>query len=801
MALTAPERPNPAGGPTPPPGLFQAVRQRMFGHQPEGTPAGQEDPYAVFLGEEGSAAALKLLETTLKASESGREQFERSWWRSLLYIRGRQWIYWDTGAREFRDKRMYKWIPRPVTNITRTAWLTIRSMCAAIRLNITARPMGKATKNVVAADVASQLVQPLYDEHQMKAKVMPTADSWAIILGNAYLYTHWDPHDTTHMEEQSMWGCNLCGQAYTSADIVAAQQKCPGCGAEGSELNETGEMSMQPVGRGKTIAVSPLELRLPMYAQDFDQVDCLVWPVFRPRHKVENEYPPELTARVQWTTSVQQRGLQLYRQLTTLADTVDSGAGVTDAQMGSGPANNVEGTVEQHLWMKPTKQYPEGIYIRFLGETQPIPVLLPGQRPTMPFRRKKDNAPIWPWIHYPFESSPGSLYAEGALGPVCAKNEQINKLDSMAELMIKRMGNPVWTEPKGSEVERLTGDIGLIIRYQQTGQNGKPERIDGLPVNNSIFQLRAMHKEDVQEAVGTQDVLAGGKPPGVEAYSALELLDQRGRARFESLFAMRATALAKWYENALELERTYGPGTRTIAVMGPNQKWAFKNFENAQLDGDVAIIFDDSSSMPRTALGRMAALERGAAMGVIRPSDPEREYALLEEFGLTSMAPALNADINSALQEQDATEEWLAAGAQGPCPLLRYPWQNDLVHIGENRKWMNSDAVRDALKTLPEPVAAMVIETFNEHLMMHQAGAQATAMAQAMMVTPGAGPGGPTSPGSPTSGGSGGGGPQGASPRPGGPGRDGQGVGAGRGMANSRQNSGRDQSTGNRQAN
>jgi hypothetical protein len=127
------------------------------------------------------------------------------------------------------------------------------------------------------------------------------------------------------------------------------------------------------------------------------------------------------------------------------------------------------GITEHRLWMKPTRKYPKGFYMRFFGDGQVVPFrpLDPKtnqpEMPVLPYT-KKDGTPLWPWVDYAYETISGRLYAQSTIDVIIQKQDQLNQLDSMTQLVAQRMGNPMWLEEKGSEVERFTGEPGLIAR-------------------------------------------------------------------------------------------------------------------------------------------------------------------------------------------------------------------------------------------------------------------------------------------------------------------------------------------------
>lgn len=717
------------------------------------------DPYAL-----SDEQLLQLYEETRKLCEPGREVFEATWWRNLLYVLGRQWIYFNPQQKSWNDKRMAKWIPKPVTNKIAEGIQALRAMLAAIKLGVVAEPIGQAARNQMAAQTAGEMIPLLHKEYGM-SKAMRMADSYALTLGNAFLNPYWNPDDRTRTVPVVIYQCRTCGATPTAKEIVEAGQRCPVC--RGTQLQQL-KTEQRPAGKGEVLVASPFEILLPMYAQDFDKVDRLIYLTWRPRHQIEDEYGAEILRNVAWEKSPKQTSLQMFRALATQIDFQLTPQAYSTSVM----SGEIEGTTEAHLWIKPCKRFPDGFYCRYLADGKIVarPTLANGEPSDLRIPTKTNRGKrLWSWIHYGYEPVDGRLYHRSAIDTAISKQDQINRNDSMTELTHMRMGNPVWLEPKGAEVERLTGEPGLIVRWQPTGANGaKPERIEGVSPPASAFTLRAQHIQDLEEAIGSYDVLKGTKPAGVEAYSALQLLVERSQSRFANAFANRAEAYRQWAEIAVELDRVYGPEERTKRSRGPNKTWTFQTFQKAQLDGDFELVTDEGSTTPKTSLGKRAALEHGKQLGVVNPADADQQYSILQDLGLLHLSPSLDADVQSALEEQEAFEEWVANGMQGGAaanPLTRLPFiQNDRVHFTENRKWANSDRVREML--MDQRVGQIVLQLVTAHLEQHYLGAMQQAQAE-----------------------SGTGSPDDRQQRQGGQGggngRDGRGVGAGRAAANS----------------
>jgi hypothetical protein len=368
-----------------------------------------------------------------------------------------------------------------------------------------------------------------------------------------------------------------------------------------------------------------------------------------------------------------------------------------------------------------------------------------------------DGNPLFTWVHIPYERFGGRIWGRSPHDRIIHKNDQLNQTDSLVQLIIQRMSNPVWLEPKGSEVKKFTGEPGLVVKYNPllAAGNAKPERIEGSNVPHSVIAWRQQQLIDIETLSGTTDALKGARPAGVEAFSAMQLLVERAQSRFAMVLSERGMGYRQWYKIALEIERAYGPEERFFAVMGPNGTWQNQIFKQSDLTGSVQVIVEDGSQAPKTNLGKRASIQQLQQMGIVNPKDPDQAYTILKIYGETELMPVLDLDVKSALQEQDAFERWsqsaesmMAAQQQGmmsqayatvadpttgqpmqappmETPFVRKPWQNDPVHLSEHRKWALSDTATQLFAQRPELEAP-----FAAHLAEHetQAMLQSTGM-------------------------------------------------------------------------
>lgn len=716
------------------------------------------DPYA------NDEPLMELFKKLKKDAYADRWVYERVWWRNLLYLLGRQWIYYDQRRGQWLDKRMARWIPRPVTNKIAETTEAIGSVFAAVQLQSRARPNGNDPTNVTTAETADLLEPALAEEHGINELMTMESDFWFIVTGNAFVHVWWDKRAERGMFQVQYEQCATCGEASLPADVEDAGGVCPHCGGEimtAAVDPETGEPKMHTItqGRGATDIISPFEIAPEPNISRFQDVSYLFRQRWRSKYWCERHLPKEVVAKLQWETLPAERSLQLLKSMAQQSD-----VGAQPLQFGGSDGGAQEdGITEYELWAKPSKDFPGGLFMRVLGEDGVIlrdeTESTPGPLPN----KDQDDQPIFPFAHAPYQKIGGRLWGRSPLEDVIQKQDQLNQLDSMTQLTIQRMSNPIWLEPKGSEVKKFTGEPGLVVRYTpvMSGGMAKPEKIEGSNVPMSLIQIRDQILTDIELSAGTFDIIKGAKPTGVEAFSALQLLVERSQSRFAKPLKCRGEIYRKWYELALELERQFGPDERTWSMLGPNQAWTYSKFERAKLHGAVTILIEDGSQMPKTSLGKRAAIEQLRQMNVLDTSQPDTQYAVLRAFGQTDLIPALDYHVKAALKEQDAFERWAATAQMGAEPRIdpmtgqpaldpmtmqptmqpsvqpppvdmgfgRKPWHDDQVHWSEHRKWANSDKVGQLLAEKPflEGYVAALIQ---EHEMALQAAAAQQAQAQ-----------------------------------------------------------------------
>jgi len=741
------------------PGL-DAASAALFGAPGANVPPRATSPY------EDDDKIRDFIEEFEHEANAGRTQHEDTWTANLYYRSGRQWITKDARG-GWRDKRLAKWVPKPVTNKVNEVYEAINSVFATVDLSQFASGTGTREIDMVTAELVNLLEEPIKREHDARRMWM-RSNFWQINTGNVILHPWWDPDARHGVILIAHERCSMCQGVFAPSAIVEAGQKCPNCGSMMFEpaLGPDGQpiQSKLAQGKGCTDILSPFEFFVPdAYTSMDDAPGCI-------RKRWRTSWYYRRTFGEKWVEkqgfgfekSPSDASIQTLRRLATMSDT-NSGNFI---ESGEGSGGLTDGTVESEIWFKPCDPYENGLFIRYVGSQGSIKILGEGgqEERDLPYTTLQGDA-LWPFVHLPYERVEGRFWGSSPIELVRQKNDQINQLDSLMQLMALRMSNPVWIEPKGADTKRKTGEPGLVLQYNPiagAGYNPKPERIEGSQIPSSLVNFRIQLLNDIESLTGTYDVIKGSKPTGVEAFSALQLLVERSQSRFTPVLMERGDAYARLFALWIELERVYGPMERFESVAGPNGERALQLFRAADLAGTVSIQIEDGSQVPKTNLGQRAAIEQLTKLGVINPQAPDTGYQILNTFGQAKLMPSLDVHVRRARVEQTEWEAWALqvqfmpavdpmtgqpmtqpdpmtgqAMPVPPQPSIPMPGTpqvetSDQVHVEEHIKWANGDRIQKLVTQRPELRAALdAFIGLHQQRMAMQAMQQQQAEAQA----------------------------------------------------------------------
>jgi hypothetical protein len=699
-----------------------------------------------------------LLERWKQTSQDtlhNRWMFERQWQRNIWYILGRQWIEYLSRWGGWRDKRIAQWIPRPVTNKCKETLQAIRAMFTSIQLGVNVRPNGTDAENVAAAAVADELVPVLHEAHEMDS-LLNEFDFWLITTGNAFIHSFVDydiKHGVISIDQEQ---CAGCGAVFGSDQIAGATPTCPDCGGNNftAALDPATGQPVPPVqkfrGKPTTLVLSPLELAFSNNYPRFSEVPRVVRLRWRTKHWFESH--PVLSEQldleqVTWQKSPTDQSLQIF---TNLSKYTDLGLSPTYNASNEGGADQQEdGLVEYEVWEKPSKDYPDGLVYRVFG-SGPSPIIahledseqIPGPAALQAGRMGRRSGPS---RMRQYEHVGGRVLGSGPIDLIIQKQDQLNQLDSMILLIIQRMSNPVWLEPKGAEDPEAHRHAGARHQVQPEHDWGRR-----MPSRSAWPACRSTRRCSTSASSTCRTSRSCRAPSTFSRARSLRVLRQlrrcnSGRAVAGALRQRlpgarrrlpRLGAVRSWSWNA-----SSATSMRLKQTLKPGRSWSLQAFKRAQLKGSYSVVVEDGTAAPKTTLGMRFAYDHAAGLGLVNPMDPDQNYAALQLFGLTNhgagarpadaecvaegagvrrldraAAESADGDCSSVIQYQHGADG--AAGKQiqthgaadgraqrrvrcnrpqpPPSPLLQTPlkwqkWYRATVHFSEFLKWANGD--------------------------------------------------------------------------------------------------------------
>lgn len=646
--------------------------------------------------EDGEAIAAYVTEF-VKEIDKLRWSFERLWFRSILYYLGNQWLKWDTRSRRWQEKKVRKWVPKPVTNRFASTADTLCSAIQSTKIEPSAWPATDDVEDIAAANVADRVIEIINPEINME-RVRESIAKWLTLNADAFCFAYYDKKDTSlGMTKIESLACVICSQV-AEPNKWEANNKCPTCG-EQAPPQPSGQFQEYPIGKLKVEVCSPLEIYL-----NPDIIEMSKQTKFTIAKSVSldtaKQMFPDMKDKISPDSTGATRSAQYFMDALAYS-TEEAGYNLTSA------ANRDRVTLFRHIEM-PCEKYPEGLDA---WVTMNQITLESGPSPFFDETKEGGKIHYLPLVKFGYNMVPGRLYSKTPMFDILSKQDQLNRLESLLELASMKGVNVNWIIPQGASIQNLSGEPAQIIRWTPTGTGGaKPEVVTVAPFHAAMLQLKEAYEADFEELAGTFDAMKGNTPSGVSAGYAIQLLTERSYGRFVSVFANWESGWTHLYTILLKLFRVYATEARMQKIKGATGSWEIKSFMGSDLKGAVDIKIEGGSARPRSKLAEQAMVEAMAKIGVIQPANPEQGYEIAKMFGMTNILGANDEDVRYASSEWQALLDWQppmdemgqpVPGPQTPGgqpspfpqggPTVMAIFDNHLVHIMEHKKPTRTD--------------------------------------------------------------------------------------------------------------
>lgn len=694
---------------------------------------------------------ISQIEGYYKTDTSTKNALTYHWEKNHLMLDGQQWLVFEgnreTGGqwKRLQPSPQNEFIPRPVTNYLFDAYQTLKGYILKNKPRITVRPNTQTAKDKTAAKIA-ELVANTNFERLQETDNYEYALSCLITYGTVFKKDWWD-------------------HAYTSQVQVPRMEPRPATdpqtGAPTGQIEEvqavdpqTGEYLFDtlPLGDVSTSVIEPFRMCLDPLASNLHEVRWIMEYAIRPLTWIIENYdkpakqdpnqPPQLGDDGKPVPPAQEpgytgeatevkpeehlsTGMRRFFQMKTSSGVrgiLSSGLGSSTT---SGDSMMVdEAAVVKEYYERPTQKNPKGRLIVVANNK----LLYAGDSPYT----GTEQGDWHPYSACRWEIVPGRFWGKSPFDDAVEVQKHINTIDSVIILNRKTMAIPQKLIPRGTMANNDSwgGRPGQKVPYTMGPQGEKPETIPAAGLDAQVFQERAQKVEDIKSITGAIDILKGDRPPGVTAFSALNLLFEVGAGK---LFPVadrwkRFTESSQRKQLQLVATKYREPRPHYIQrLMSMNTELTadqIKDFIGKDLYDNCNVLIDPASSVPRMKAAEQAKLMELAQLGVLQLENPANRSEFLQRMDLLGFDSGYGKDANRASYENSLLDE-LSVQPQGMRPIV-FDADQHPIHIE-----VHQDRQKEpSFQQLPFEVQ----QTYAQHIMEHeqkQAQKEHTAMMQA----------------------------------------------------------------------
>jgi len=633
-----------------------------------------------------------------KKAESGqlRYNFEKNWYRNILFYVGKQWIKYDNSKRLWTNVDLPTWFPTPVTNKFASTIDAIMSVLKEVKPEIVASPSSDNIDDINSAEIARTIIDIVEEESGYKneeAKLF----TWLSLTGDAYVYTYYDNSEKHGIVEVPLYACNNCGFIETLDKFE--NDVCPIC--LNKEIVQTKETKTFPKGKITSIILSPFEVFVNMNIKNFEDQDYVIIARTLSEEQIKSRWKDVNLKQTENT----EYGLQFFNSLAYITNVADlASQGIGQFYAGTSKLYTV-----WEMFVKPNNEFPNGWH-GFICNNN---ILEGGD---LEYIDSNGNRFI-PIVHFPSIDVPKRFYSKTIADDLVYKQIQRNKLESFIQLAAHRTSNPVWLIPNTAGVNKITGEPGEIIRFNDSNTaHGVPTRLPGVELTQSVFRWLEIIDRDFEELASTFDIIKGNVPPNVPTLGGLELLKERGMSRFGRIIENIEKSKVKLAYQWLNIWKQFATESRSIVIKDANGKWKQKSFNKSDLSGNICLRIEPGSSNPKSEAYKQYIAGQLLGYGLINVEDPFSRFKILKIFHSDDLDETTKLDIEYADKENQKVLEQVL-------PELRPEIDNHEIHIASHLRF----AKTEQFLRLPAEIKIMFENHIKEHkqyMMMQMNNAQ-----------------------------------------------------------------------------
>lgn len=249
----------------------------------------------------------------------------------------------------------------------------------------------------------------------------------------------------------------------------------------------------------------------------------------------------------------------------------------------------------RHFYHKKTKHLPNGIYIKWTDGAILEMSDLPFDHGELPIVIDRDII------------IKDELWGRSGITNIEQMQRHYNNIESSVARDLGLGSAPKWMVPKGAVDWRSLGNDFVVAEYK--GQVA-PQLVNGNPVSQHAVAKQEQMLGRMGKLMKVYDISRGDVPAGITANSALRFLDEQESQALARDEKKRKRRILDSYKMMLSLmAQHYQPeDNRTVRKLGKNNDYMIENMKQANFKEVADIQLQNTSSLPDTKSGKIAAI-------------------------------------------------------------------------------------------------------------------------------------------------------------------------------------------------
>lgn len=591
------------------------------------------------------------------------------WIENILFGLGRQYndlllsrlSVNSDGSQSLVGKEFAKKIPQPVNDFVG------RSVETNIALLTENRPQPRITAKSDArddrqkAELSQLVIEYLWEELDLPEKHREIART-IMYCGLAFLEVVWDETEQRHLAVQQTeeeQGLAIQGPDEETPINLPVKRQVGVVDAEGRPVLE----AKVEYGDIRADVVTPFELHFPP-VHSWEKIDWTLKENFVPLQTLKDRYlDPGLkkicTKKNGWDisvlenlsgTNIQNLPLWWWERMTHVVE------------VGPGPSIYVgnpemwDDYVVVKTWdRKPNPKWPKGRTTIIVGDKvlydSPKDVGARAYDPRWPHR--------WhPYTRFRWEAQVGSIYGRSLVSKIVPKIKRINAIDTTLIMYQRTVPIATWIMPKGTSPieDQHTGRPGSYVEYDPRKTNNQaPTPVHPTSYPEALLVARDQCKQEIEQMAGTEDVLRGQRPTGVNSAAMLDVLRKQALSSRSAILQAWDESLQHVGTSILQEVTKHVRGDaryeERLKILSREKasRFTIKSFTGTDLSDNVVVRVDTAS---QAMVSREAKQARAIEVMQYAPGlatlPPTLQSKLIEDLGWPDTMTPKSQDINRA---------------------------------------------------------------------------------------------------------------------------------------------------------